>query len=1375
MKRAGIILVVTLFFFALLASAITPTPTGKILVEATPYSKIYYNPATGEYTGIFFQIPIEGERLYPPVELSLVENETHITYVTDYGNYTFSRETPWVLYYTGRNETVKALNVTWWVKPERTLLVVPYLNYLKYSGSTYEVSVYVKYMATKTVATLTQTWDFSDTPPKISVRLKKTPEWDANNLGTFQIVWFVGTGWRSEAWIETPIHRGKVGSGETAIGKTTFCIFMPHENATIRSWLIIDWGDEGIASVTKGCISMSNQFQVEGVAVEFAKNDPEIDPTIQQYIEASGDDGYVYGRNTSDYSAAHSQAYSANDGASYFTVGQYYYEGVGGGYHIYRAFLKFNTTSIPSSYVITSASLYLYGESASTETNFYVRLQKWTGDTPITTDDYTQYDGINYDDGNFHTSNFTTSGYNEIVISNFSLITKAGYTKICVRSSRDISETAPTNFECVDFYSYEQGEGYRPYLNITYSPPNNPPNAPTLNSLSEDSRHDPGESVTFTWTFNDPDSGDTQSAYRFQLDDNSDFSSPIIDTGKTSSSSTSTTQTLPSTIGKYYWRVKTWDSQDAEGPWSSGRGIIVDRVDITLSVADDRINVGDTASISATGTYAYDGTTWSGTYTLNDTTTKSTVGKYAYTVSSITDNNYGLTAFTSNTVEVIFDKITITLSVTDNRIDVGSTADWSYTATYQYDGADATSYVSVTLNDTATKNTVGKYGYTTSSISDSQYGITVFDSNSFSVIFDRVNINSFTVADDRINVGSTAQFSVSGVYEYDNAAWSGTYTLNDTATKNAVGKYGYRIASITDNNYGLTAFTQTAPDVSVIFDKLSITLSTPDDRIDVGSTATINADIVRLYDNSISGATIALNDTMTKSTVGKYGYTVSSVSGDEYGITAFESNSISIIFDRVDVTLTVSDSRIDVGSTMSWSFTATYAYDGANATPHLTVNLNDTQTKNVVGKYGYKVQSITESQYGLSSFTTNEVYCIFDALKVDSYSVNYSTGILYVHMKYAYDNVSVESGTIEFAGVQASTNSSGWAAFNLTSMGDFGWGLEAYGIQDGLYGITSILENQTIPVMKATRIIGGDLEPSSATYQNDELTLSYNYTEGSYTLKVSGPKPTYILNVSYDLTQDYGDYLTLTHDGNCTITIGYPNWGDFYIQSLDLGYMTSISWEGQKLYITIDGPSGSGTLKVYCGSRGRPSTTDGLTGESYDATSKVFTGTYTLESPTTIMLDWTHPTGSSPSPPSTTLIIDPAYLGEVHPGETVLRSLPIDWRGTASILVAKIDFMTHPEWFSVSLPKMLMKNATGPAELPITISVQKDAQPGEYTIPIVVHAQTLSGQTLTCNTEISITVKKRPPTGIPAIPDLMTWTLLIGIVAIPIALAYRRS
>ena len=456
-------------------------------------------------------------------------------------------------------------------------------------------------------------------------------------------------------------------------------------------------------------------------------------------------------------------------------------------------------------------------------------------------------------------------------------------------------------------------EGTAPSYNVVHGDLgvayNNPPNAPTLDSPAENARFDPSESVTFTWTFSDPDSGDSQSAFQLQLDDNSDFSSPIIDTGKVTSTYSSTTQTLPSTVGLYYWRVKTWDSSDAEGAWSSGRAIIIDRVQITLSVAD-------------------------------------------------------------------------------SRIDIGSTMSWSYTATYEYDGADATSYVSVTLNDTTTKTSVGKWAFTVSSITESQYGLTVFDANTVECIWDRVQI-TLTPDDTRINVGSTGSYSFTATYEYDGADVSSfiTINLNDTLTKSAVGKYGYTVSSITESQYGLTGFTSNS--FYIIFDKLMVTLSIADSRINVGDTASISYTVTRQYDDSVSDATVTLNDTLTKNTVGKWAFTAESVSGDEYGITVFDSNIVTCIWDRVNINVfQVADPSIKVGEEAQFVVGGVYEYDGTVWSG--TYTLNDTLTHSNIGKYVYRIASITDSIYGLTAFnqTAPDVYVLVGFNSLSLYQTN---------------------------------------------------------------------------------------------------------------------------------------------------------------------------------------------------------------------------------------------------------------------------------------------------------------------------------------------------------------------------------------------------
>jgi len=87
--------------------------------------------------------------------------------------------------------------------------------------------------------------------------------------------------------------------------------------------------------------------------------------------------------------------------------------------------------------------------------------------------------------------------------------------------------------------------------------------------------------------------------------------------------------------------------------------VVNDRVVIHLLASDSRVEVGSEALINMSALYEYDRQPFSGTIRLNDTLTKNSVGTYYYTASSISDNLYGLTGFTSNTVSIVFDRIIV--------------------------------------------------------------------------------------------------------------------------------------------------------------------------------------------------------------------------------------------------------------------------------------------------------------------------------------------------------------------------------------------------------------------------------------------------------------------------------------------------------------------------------------------------------------------------------------------------------------------------------------------------------------------------------------------------------------------------------------------
>jgi len=121
------------------------------------------------------------------------------------------------------------------------------------------------------------------------------------------------------------------------------------------------------------------------------------------------------------------------------------------------------------------------------------------------------------------------------------------------------------------------------------------PNAPTLPSYGSCFLT---STPTLSWTFSDPDPGDTQSAYRVQIVRASD-NAVVIDTGKVTSSASQYTvpaSTSPSSTSalwssgayQFKYRVKVWDRADAESPWSSYASFCV--------VAFDRPRVAEIVS-----------------------------------------------------------------------------------------------------------------------------------------------------------------------------------------------------------------------------------------------------------------------------------------------------------------------------------------------------------------------------------------------------------------------------------------------------------------------------------------------------------------------------------------------------------------------------------------------------------------------------------------------------------------------------------------------------------------------------------------------------------------------------------------------------------
>jgi len=194
-----------------------------------------------------------------------------------------------------------------------------------------------------------------------------------------------------------------------------------------------------------------------------------IDPTLTVYSTSS--DGYIYNSGTNYNTVRTSSSGTVDSSGSYITIGQKTdNSAVPPPYYIYRGFVFFNTSELPSNAYLDSATLSLYKKDDYSSADFDITIQNGQPTYPHDRMQSSDYNKNNYsgNGGTFNTSYFT-SGYNDISLTNLNWINMTGITKVCLRSSRDINGNTPTGNEYVTVYANEQGDGYQPKLSIIYS------------------------------------------------------------------------------------------------------------------------------------------------------------------------------------------------------------------------------------------------------------------------------------------------------------------------------------------------------------------------------------------------------------------------------------------------------------------------------------------------------------------------------------------------------------------------------------------------------------------------------------------------------------------------------------------------------------------------------------------------------------------------------------------------------------------------------------------------------------------------------------------------------------------------------------------
>ncbi|MHA2302306.1 MAG: hypothetical protein ACXACD_15270, partial [Candidatus Thorarchaeota archaeon] len=615
---------------------------------------------------------------------------------------------------------------------------------------------------------------------------------------------------------------------------------------------------------------------------------------------------------------------------------------------------------------------------------------------------------------------------------------------------------------------------------------------------------------------------------------------------------------------------------------------------VSYSTEDSRIDIDTASSSNVTlifdfdDSFVIDGSVWingigaiySGSNGVWDfAETRSDAQLVTYNTVSAAANQHGITAVNqdSQSQSIIWDSLTITITVSDSRINIGAIASIVPTAIYDYDNSafDGT----LQLNDTVFQQAfLGRRGYQVDSAFGDSHGISAIRQNMIvSCIWDSLTV-SITAVDYRISVGDTASVSAFAVYDYDSTPYDGTLPLNDTIFQQGfVGARAYTVESAGGDTYGITVIGSN--DVAVvIWDRLRVlSYSVTDARCDLGSIQEVTALVIREYDSVLftgTMGTVFLNGTPmawdsgdlvwiqlhTYSSVVRYAFGVTSITDTQFGITAIQyTTEPSIIWDALSVTITVADNRINIGDTASITPTATYLYDGSSYDG--TLILNDTVFAYASAQqHWYNVSSAAgDDTFGITAIEVNDVeYCIWDSLTIQMtdpldqrIDIDSNASGIVVSATYDFDNALYD-------GTFALNNS----FFIYSSMQRQGYTVN-FAVGDDSFGITAIRQNAETYCIWDSLTISITDPPDQRVSIGDNATgivvsAIYDYDGANYdgTLVLNDTQFTYA-------TVGRRGYEVLTASGDDV----------FGITAISAPDSTFCIWDRLRIEISVDGGS----------------------------------------------------------------------------------------------------------------------------------------------------------------------------------------------------------
>jgi hypothetical protein len=1036
--------------------------------------------------------------------------------------------------------------------------------------------------------------------------------------------------------------------------------------------------------------------------------------TIEQTFTPTNQDSDMQGANSGYTYAqiwgASSCSFGPYPSHSYYIIGQRY----SGQYTIFRSCIYFDTSAIPSYATVTSATLSLYMFQDSSDTDFSITLQG-TGTyptNPTQATDYNQalYTGTNY--GSTSTAGLSTPSWFNIVLNSDgkAAIVKGGTTRVILRSSNDISETAPTGNEYIQVSSSESSpQDYVPKLVVTYTTPthdititSNPSGSGfvTVDGTAYTTPH------TFTWL-----EGTTHTIAATSTV-NGATGTRYVYSSWSDSGAQSHTYTTPSSDATVTANYQTQHKLTVTG----GNGI---SYSVASPTGDGWYNEGTTLTVSSN--WVWNTVTGQTRVNLkncqidgaNQNPTRQNIG--TYTTPSISMTTAHTVAFSSANQNYL--TVTGGHSVTygtasptsDNWYDETQsttiTSDWVWDSS----GGVRTALSNYAL-DGAPQNPTRQYSgtYTTASINMGTYHVATFSSvTQRQIAFTSSGISTDTTGTVvTINTVAYTQAQLPTSAWYDDGA-TVTYSYTSPVAASATKQYVWASTAGVSQTLQSNSFTVSAAG--------TVTATyTPQYKV----TFTTNG-----LDASVASGTILTVDS-TEKAYSDLPYNVWVNNGDSVAFTynsTIASTTPNQDFEFSSVTQT-SPLTVNSAVTVTATYIIHYSYVGGDC--NLNIQALDTASNLLSG-----------AQITLNSTTYTAIAGQFN---VTGLSIgDYFTG----------------SATWQGLSVNAS--------FSFTITGNMTLPIDCAAYP---YEFNSVIHH-----LATNRTINSQswIDPHYNLTFASALTPTTLVTD-------CGQIPTYMLGAAYDITSAWNNtsgVLTLTlQNTTSSILLSFDSWGSgFYIQQID-SKLQSLTWSDQALTFNF-GASSSGTLILRCSSRGLPVTITGMPGASYSAATTLLTGIYTAQ--TSVVVDWTS-TSSPPSEPTgpsgdnsgqTTVTLKDVNFGNVNSGHGKLGTLTFSFTGT-NINVLSVAFSgTGAEFLNATGLPLIFYGGSG--SILVQLNIPAGTASGSYTLDVTLTALDAYGTQKVATGKVGFTVDAPiSPENTLGVPQDLTVLVVVIIVII---------